>query len=223
MKLQRTTIILILLALGLGGFVYFHEIRVGERLVQVKQKKQQQQIFSFAAEDVESLTIKTKNSAIYLERNSNGKTKWLLKYPTIEPCQDAVVSYLIDLLVKGKAERTLSISANQFMEFGLYQPLATIDVKLKNQKTHQIILGKTDFNHRFMYAQVDPATNRNANVLLVSTDFENAVNRELSEWKQKVEDALPSPSIGKPTPQVDDGNKTPSPLPSIDKPIPIRK
>jgi len=60
-------------------------------------------------------------------------------------------------------------------------------VKLKNQRTHQLILGKPDFNRNFLYAQADPAAKPagNVDVLLVSTDFENAVNRQLSEWKSQ--------------------------------------
>jgi hypothetical protein len=121
-----------------------------------------------------------------------------------EPANDAIVSYLMDLLVKGKSDRDLLVPANQTGDFGLNQPQATINIKLKNQKTHQIILGKADFNRRFVYAQVDPITqaNGNINLLLVSTDFENAVNRELSEWKQPTNqvEQTPTPSTPKPTP-----------------------
>jgi hypothetical protein len=111
----------------------------------------------------------------------------------------------MNLLVEGKSERIISIPANQLTEFSLDQPQATIDIKLKNQKTHKLILGKPDFNRRFMYAQADPPAkpNGNVNVLLVSTDFENAVNRELSEWKQlqPINDSVkPTPNQGKPTP-----------------------
>ncbi|MFM5998722.1 MAG: hypothetical protein ACKPCI_25825, partial [Dolichospermum sp.] len=62
------------------------------------------------------------------------------------------------------------------------KPVATIDIKLKNQQSHQLILGKAEFNNRFLYAQAD--TNQNLNLLLVSQDFFNAVNRDISEWKQ---------------------------------------
>ncbi|MBW4606509.1 MAG: DUF4340 domain-containing protein [Hassallia sp. WJT32-NPBG1] len=197
MKLPRTTLILILLALGLGTFVYFYEIKGAPQREQVKENKQQ--IFSFAADDVQSLTVKTENVTLNLERNNNGgDTKWLIKSPTVSPANDPIVSYLMDLLVKGKSDRTLSIPANQLAGFGLDQPQATININLKNQKTHQFILGKADFNRRFLYAQVDPTPkpDGNINVLLVSTDFENAVKRELSEWKQSGDDSikdLPSP------------------------------
>ncbi|MEA5507934.1 DUF4340 domain-containing protein [Halotia wernerae UHCC 0503] len=204
MKFTRTTLILILLALGLGGFVYFYEIQGATQRQEVKDQKQQ--IFSFAADDVQSLTVKTKDLTVNLERNSQASSpKWLLKSPVLEPANDAIVSYLMDLLVEGKSDRTLSIPATQLGEFNLDQPLATIDIKLKNQKTHQLILGKSDFNNRFLYAQADSVTqpNGNVNLLLVSTDFKNAVNRELSEWKQPVDNSnkLPSLSIPQPTPK----------------------
>ncbi|QSJ16589.1 DUF4340 domain-containing protein [Nostoc sp. UHCC 0702] len=197
MKLPRTTLILILLALGLGGFVYFYEIKGATQREEIKAKKQQ--IFSFVADDVQSLAVKTKKLTVNLERNSQSSNpKWLLKSPVSEPANDAIVSYLMDLLVEGKSDRTLSIPPNQLGEFGLDQPQATINISLKNQKTHQLILGKSNFNNNFVYAQTDttPQPNGNINVLLVTKDFENAVNREISEWKQPVDNkATPLPSI----------------------------
>ncbi|MBW4502377.1 MAG: DUF4340 domain-containing protein [Scytonema hyalinum WJT4-NPBG1] len=204
MKLQKTTLILILLALGLGGFVYFYEIKGTPQREEIKENKQQ--IFSFKEDDVQSLTVKTKNQTLNLERSGKSDgSKWEIKSPEIAPASNAIVGYLMNLLVEGKSERMISIPANELTEFSLDQPQATIDIKLKNQKTHQLILGKPDFNRRFMYAQADPPAkpDGNVNVLLVSTDFENAVNRELSEWKQlqPINDSVkPTPNADKPTP-----------------------
>ncbi|MEH2363086.1 DUF4340 domain-containing protein [Nostoc sp.] len=203
MKLPRTTLILILLALGLGGFVYFYEIRGATVREEIKEQKQQ--IFSFAADDVQSLTVKTKKLTLNLERNpESSNPKWLIKSPVSEPANNAIVSYLMDLLVKGKSDRTLSTPAKELGEFALVQPQATINITLKNRQSHQLILGKSNFNGRFLYAQADPATkpDGNINVLLISTDFANAVNRELSEWKQPVDNSqkLPPLTIPKPSP-----------------------
>ncbi|MEH2460705.1 DUF4340 domain-containing protein [Nostoc sp.] len=203
MKLPRTTLILILLALGLGGFVYFYEIRGASVREEIKQQKQQ--IFSFAADDVQSLIVKTKKLTLNLERSpESSNPKWLIKSPISAPANDAIVSYLMDLLVKGKSDRTLSTPAKELGEFALDQPPATISITLKNRQSHQLILGKSNFNGRFLYAQADPAAkpDGNINVLLVSTDFANAVNRELSEWKQPVDNSqkLPPLTIPKPSP-----------------------
>ncbi|MBD2336939.1 DUF4340 domain-containing protein [Calothrix sp. FACHB-156] len=199
MKFSRTTLILILLALGLGSFVYFHEIRGATQREEVKEKKQQ--IFAFTADDVQSLTITTAKLSLALERNpQDSPPKWLIKSPVSEPANDAIVSYLMDLLVKGKSDRSLSIPANQKGDFGLDNPQATINITLKNQQSHQLLLGATNFNRRLLYVQADPSIKPDGNidVLLVSTDFENAVNRDISEWKQPVVNSdktpLPTPS-----------------------------
>jgi hypothetical protein len=204
MKLPKTTLILILLTLGLGSFVYFHEIRGAT--VREESKEQKQRIFSFGEDDVQSLTVTTKKLTLNLERNpeSSSNPKWLIKSPVSGPANDAIVSYLMDLLVKGNSNRTLSTPAKELKEFALDQPQASINITLKNRQSHQLLLGKSNFNGRFLYAQADPAAkpNGNINVLLVSTDFANAVNRELSEWKQPVDNSqkLPPLTIPKPTP-----------------------
>jgi hypothetical protein len=199
MKLPKTTLILILLALGLGGFVYFHEIK--NKTQQTATKTQKQRIFSFTAADVQSLTIKIKDTTLQIEkRNTSEKPQWEIKSPISALANDAIVAYLMDLLVEGKTERTVSVTPTELSEFGLDKPVATIDVKLKNQQSHQLILGKGDFNNQFLYAQAD--SNKNMNLLLVSKDFVNAVNRDISEWKQTPEkmDIQPLPGLPKLTP-----------------------
>ncbi|GAA6620699.1 DUF4340 domain-containing protein [Scytonema sp. NUACC26] len=199
MKLQRTTLILLLIALGLGGFVYFYEIRGSSQREEVKDDKQP--IFTFKEDDVQSLTIKTQNQTINLERSGKSEgTKWLMKSPSVVPASDPIVGYLMNLLVEGKSDRTISISSDRLSEFGLDRPQATIDIKLKNQQNHQLILGQPDFNRRFLYAQAVPSTQPKGkiDVLLVSTDFENAVKRDLSEWKQEADNTNKQPT---PSPQ----------------------
>ncbi|QEI41487.1 hypothetical protein BMF77_02078 [Dolichospermum sp. UHCC 0315A] len=199
MKFPKTTLILILLALGLGGFVYFHEIKGKNQQAEIK--IQNQKIFAFTADDVQSLTIKIKETTLQLERrNTSEKPQWEIKSPISALANDAIVSYLMDLLVNGKSERTVLISSAELSEFALDKPVATIDIKLKNQQSHQLILGKGDFNNQFLYAQAD--SNKNMNLLLVSKDFVNAVNRDISEWKQPAEkiDIQPLPNLPSPTP-----------------------
>jgi len=211
MKLPKTTLILVLLSLGLGGFIYFHEIKGASQREEMKENKPQ--IFSFRADDVQLLSIKMQNHPLILEhRNPSERPQWLIKSPILELANDGIVSYLMDLLVQGKIERILSIPANQLSEFNLDRPQAIIDIKLKNQQTHQLILGKPDFSGNFVYAEVDPNLSKsgnissNINVLLVSKDFINAVNRQLSEWKQngKNDQEVPLPTLPStflPTPQ----------------------
>ena len=185
MKLQRTTLILLFLALGLGGFVYFNEV---QNTTQQQEAKAKQQIFSFEAEQVQSFKVKTKEQTLLFEREQKaGKSIWQMLVPTNTLASDASISYLMDLIVKGKINRTIEVAPTQLQEYGLAQPQAPIEFKLRNQQTHQLILGKPYFNRNFLYAQADPPAKLTGkvNVILVSPDFENAVNRQLSEWKSQ--------------------------------------
>lgn len=207
MKLQRTTLVLMLLALGLGAFVYYYEILGATQRSEVSES--QKRIFSFAADDIQSLTITKGNDNIILERSgTQSPPKWLLKAPQTSPASNASVSYLTDLLVKGQINRTISSPISQLNEFGLDQPQATIEIKLKNQQTYKLILGKLDFSKNFLYAQINPSSKLDKiNVLLVSKDFQNAVNRDISEWTQAGDN--PGQSSPLPLPTFNTSSPTP--------------
>jgi hypothetical protein len=206
MKLQRTTLILLFLAIALGGLVYFYETKSANQSQESQRK--QQQIFAFAKEDIQFLTIKKDGKTIEIERNTSSKSpKWLLKSPTSSPASDASVSYLVDLLIQDKINRSLPLGNSQLNEFGLEPPFATIDIKLKNQQIYQLKLGTLDFSSNFLYAQVIPSQpiDSKANILLVSKDFINAVNRDISEWQETTISPqeplpLPSPTFDPPKP-----------------------
>jgi hypothetical protein len=278
MKLQRSTLILMLLASLAGGFVYVYEIQGAPEREAAKTK--QQQIFSFKEQDVQSLTVKNPKQMLAFERVSQekqqtpGQPSWLVKVlnsaPAAQPatckapaagktaatCQapppppppppsasakppekpatsskpaataspsgsakpaekpakdsadtsgvpasDASVTFLLNLLTTGKSDRTLVMTdpGKQRQEYGLEQPVATVEVKLNNQQSHRLILGKPDFNGTFLYAQADPPADQSEaiEVLLVSPDFQNAVNRPLSEWKSSEKDSKQSENTSK--------------------------
>ncbi|MFM7440408.1 MAG: DUF4340 domain-containing protein, partial [Snowella sp.] len=109
---------------------------------------------------------------------------WQMKQPKDTPANDAVVSFLINLLVYESSDRTLTIPRQQHQYYGLDNPSARIIIKLKNQQSHQLILGNPDFKDEFIYAQIDPLPQgKEIKISLVSQDFLNTVERKLEEWK----------------------------------------
>ena len=191
MKFKLSTLILLFVALGLGGFVYFFEIRAAPQREEAQAEKQK--LFDFTEDQVQAFTVQTKQQTLSFQRSDN--RAWQMQAPTQTPANDASVAYLLNLLATGtsvpvgspKENRTLTAPATQRIEFGLDQPLATVDVKLNNNEVHRLVLGKPNFNRSFLYAQADPPRDpgQDLKVLLVSMDFENAVNRPLLEWQTK--------------------------------------
>ena len=189
--MKYSTLVLVILALALGGFVYLDEIKRKNQPNSSHESNQpeKKQIFSFNTSDIQSITIKTQDYTLDLEQRSKSEPpNWLVKLPAStkpKPAQKAIVSYLTDLLTKGKSENIIPVPVNRLSEFGLDKPIVVIDVKLQGQKKHQLILGKPNFNNTLLYAKVNytDSNSQSIEVLLVSKDFANAVNRQLSEWE----------------------------------------
>ncbi|MBW4648807.1 MAG: DUF4340 domain-containing protein [Kastovskya adunca ATA6-11-RM4] len=236
MKLQRTTLVLLVSAVFLGGFVYFYETQEATQR-EVAQAKEGT-IFSFKEEDIQAFTLKTEAETLAFERVSDGEFGWRMKKPKDAPASGAAVSYLLNLF-EGKSDRTLTVPAKNRAEYGLKNPQATIEVKLKNQQTHKFLLGKPNFDQSSLYALTDPPnqTSQQLEVMLVSSNFENAVNRPLSEWERKddvidgktsdstekpVAEGKPSDSTEKPAAKTEDTSNKPAaepkPSDSTEKP-----
>jgi hypothetical protein len=187
MKLKKTTWILISLALLLGGFVYFYEIDRPQK--QAETQANEQKLFAFQEEDLQQLTIKSQKETLRFDKTNRENNPWQMKQPEDVAANDASIAFLSDLLVKAKRDRSVKITSDRSKEYGLDKPLATIELQLKNGTRHQLILGQPDFEGQSLYALIDSdPSDREFDVTLVPKDFQYAVQRELSEWKQPKEE-----------------------------------
>ncbi len=190
MKLQKTTLVLMVVALILAIGVYFLEIQRANQ--PITNQANQQKLFDFNESEIIGLSISqvidNQPQVIDLVRGDQKKSLWQMQQPENSPANDAVVDFLVGLLVETRTNPPLVITDNQFIEYGLNLPLATIDIKLQNQQTFQLILGKQTFDKNSVYATKGIGNNGNnktspKQVFLVPLNFQNAVDRPLSEWK----------------------------------------
>lgn len=115
-----------------------------------------------------------------------------VKLLTEMPANEAYIAFLLNELATGKSDR---IIADPRIEDGIDKPLAIVDITLNNGNKHQLILGNLNYNNTALYAVADPPTQltKPLDILLVPIDFQNAVNRPLSEWKQQEIQPSPTP------------------------------
>lgn len=199
MKIKPSTLFLVLAALLLGGITLLVQQQPAPKSSESGQtvSEEEQKIFEFQEGDIQSFTLKTQLRSLKFERNQDGK--WQMLEPTKMAASDPSVVFLLDLIATGKTPRTITAPASDREQFGFHQPMATIDLTLKDKATHKLVLGEYDFNRTYLYAQADPAADNGADlkVFLVSPSFDNAVNRPLDEWKQPpagAKSSSPSPS-----------------------------
>lgn len=217
MKIKRSTVLLLLAALVLGG-VTLLVVQTQQPASEQAENTTEQNLFSFKEDQVQSFTLENQSDSYAFEQND--EEKWQMVAPEQAPASDASIAFLLDQLVTGKSERSITVPAGDRADFGLDNPVATVEVTLDNQETHKLVLGGYDFNRSFIYALVDPPADENADlqVFLVSPNFENAVTRPREEWKQSAA-ASPSPSASPSSPAASPlATPEASPTPSPDVP-----
>lgn len=213
MKLQRTTLILLVLALGLGSFIYFYEIQGAQQ--REAEEANQKQLFSFPEAAVQTLQVATPEATIRFVRvpkletpeakpDSQDPTSpdsppqpkslpqpqvWQMQVPKTMPANDATVTYLLNLLATSQRDRRFEVTSDQLVDYGLAQPQATVTVTLQDQTVHRLVLGGPNFNDTLLYALVDPPPIPEAEpitleAVLIPTTFEYAAGRPLEEWEK---------------------------------------
>ena len=191
MKLNRTPVILLIVAVLLGGVVYL------QQQIPPPVKSEAQLLFGFEEADVRSLNLKTLEQNLSFVKNAAPNPAiWQMTSPNQVRANDASVAYLLNAIASANSAAPLTAPTAKQAEFGFDSPLATVELTLKDSKTHRLILGKPNFNRTSLYAQIDPQPGSELKIFLVSLDFENAVNRPLSEWQQVA--TMPTPKAPPP-------------------------
>ncbi|MEM9272677.1 MAG: DUF4340 domain-containing protein [Cyanobacteria bacterium P01_F01_bin.143] len=184
MQLKKTTWILMITALVLSGWVALS----GEF-----QKRQEiknsaaQKIFNVEEDQIRKIMINQKDLTLEFEAILDQENSWSMVQPEKTLADDAAISFLTELLVSGTSDRVITLNHNSLAEYGLDQPIATITFVTTDGKTHKIRLGKSTIGDRFIYAQIFDQTKANNSLLLVSKNWQYAVDRDYQEWKREID------------------------------------
>ncbi|GAB4225821.1 MAG: hypothetical protein Kow0049_04080 [Stanieria sp.] len=183
MKLKGTTWLLMILAAILGSWVYFYEIR-GEQQRTISATNQQQ-IFNFTEVEINRIIIQKPNQTLEFERTGKNEEPWQMKQPQNVTASDATIAFLLDLITNGKSDRSFTVPQSDLSQYGLDNPIAHIIIESNNQTNQEIFLGQPSLNKELIYAYIPTSeSSTNVNILLVSRNWQYAVDRELSEWRQ---------------------------------------
>ena len=195
MKLQRSTVALVVTALLLSGVVLFTQAQRSNpnRPTTGQGDSEVSPVFEFEETDVVGLHIETQAQVVTFEKDDQGF--WQMTTPEVFPAEEAAIAFLLSrLTTDGLVKKTIIDAADQ-EEFGLQVPLATVELTLTNGSTHLLVLGDVDFSGQNYYALVDPDTIPLSNeaeeveVAIVTETIFNGTDRPLEEWKAVVDEA----------------------------------
>ena len=202
MKLQKTTWILLAIAVLLGGGLAIYELRQNPQQEEIT-KKEQKRLFSFQANDIQGISVEKSGQILKFYRGSDAQQTWKMEQPESgEPVEasEAALSFFVNLLIDSQSDRAFTTKVSQLKEYGLEQGFAVITIQLKNGKSHRLLLGNPDFKGDFLYSLVDPAQppSSTLTITLVSRSFQDLINREVDEWKKVDNNPKPIPESPKP-------------------------
>lgn len=197
MKLQRSTVILVAVALLLGGVVLLTQTdRSGPNdSTSAQSDTDASPIFEFEEADVVGLQIETDGQEVVFEQDESGF--WQMIQPEEHPAEEAAIAFLLSRLTTDGLVQTTTIDAANPSEFGLEVPFATVELTLADDSTHLLVLGDADFSGQNYYALVDPEEfplledAGEVSAAIVSANILSGVDRPLEEWRAIVETPEP--------------------------------
>ncbi|MGC1305654.1 MAG: DUF4340 domain-containing protein [Phormidesmis sp.] len=203
--LNRTSILLLLGAIALTGGVLLLEGQRDRTEPETTTPGQPSTaaatagdpLFPFAEADVDSFIVERPDGLISFVKQADDT--WTMTEPQSAPAEGGAVAFLLDQLTS-TAIQTLSIDPATLSDFGLADPIATVELTADGG-LHQFAVGNADYTGDKRYVQVIEADTpeetgaKEANpeesvtIHVVSGGILNAVNRPTADWLMADDDS----------------------------------
>ena len=195
MKLKRSTVVLVGVALLMGAGVLIAESQRGSTPQTAEVEGTGEPIFPFEETAVTRLQVERDGETLVFEKDDDGN--WQMVEPESGPAEPGAVAYLLSRLNTDSPLQTVAMQPGEVEDFGLADPAGIVTFTLEDGTEHRLLLGGEDFSGSARYAVIDPEAWPPAadaaddiSVLVVSQDVANGINRPVDEWKMPVEAAI---------------------------------
>ena len=167
----RSTLVLVLLLIGLGAYVYWVEVPKSQE--EAKKKT----IFEFKPEEVTEVSLVYSDREIVLKKTGED---WRLTKPLDAPADPVAAKNLVNAIAEAEVKKTLD-DASDLGQYGLDQPFAKVSVKLKDKELPTILVGKTTPVGYSAYAKKADEPK----VLLTTSAFRSGMDKQPKDLRDK--------------------------------------
>lgn len=179
MALQRSTGILLAIAVVVGGITYGISQRQSTPPVTVATDGTTQ-LFTVTEEQIASLSLEVEGQTLDFQQQGEAIGQWLVstpQQPTPQQANRGAISFLLNLL-QYQGNELFAVTAAALQDYGLTEPYATLTMRLTDGGDRRLSLGSENFDGTKIYGRVDDELT----VWVLPIDFRNAVTREVTEW-----------------------------------------
>jgi hypothetical protein len=175
MRGGRSLLILLVLALGLGAYIYFVESERDPAATETRDK-----IFTVEAANIETIEVRsTEGETTSLRRNGD---EWQIVAPVTAPADETVVSSITDALASTDITRVLDENPTNLAQFGLEPARLTVSFSVKGESTpRRLYLGSKTPTGTDAYARVEGQPR----LVLIGGFLEDTFNRKTFDLRDK--------------------------------------
>ena len=172
---MRKTIFLVLIAIVLGAYVYFYEIKGGAE--RKKEKEISEKLFDFEKDSVNHISIKSPRGNFIFSKTMDG---WQIEQPVQSRADDSPINSLLNSLNSTKKTRTITISPDDKTQFGLGHWAIQVNFRAKSGTERHVSIGDaTDIGSNIYVALLDTL------VHLVPQALKTNADKSLFDWRDK--------------------------------------
>lgn len=175
MRGLRSTLVLLVVFLGLGAYIYFVESKRSPEAADARPKA-----FDVEAQKIRSLRIKTdEGETAALEKKDEA---WRLVEPVAAPADDSEVSSLTSSLASLEIQRVVDEKPADLAEFGLGEPRVDVTFTSEGEtEPRRLQIGSRTATGGDLYARIGGESR----VVLVASYLENTFNRKPFDLRDK--------------------------------------
>ncbi len=173
----RSTFILLLVLLGLVGYIYFYEMK---RPAPGDTAEQKQKVFSVETGAIEEIDVKAVSGERTVLRKAGDA--WRIAEPIAVKADDSEVTGIVTNLASLEIQRVVEENATDLAQFGLAAPRIEVGFKAAGQAgSSRLLLGDTNATGGEIYAKLPGS----ARVFLVSSFLESTFNKGTFDLRDK--------------------------------------
>jgi hypothetical protein len=127
-SMSRPVLVLLVLAVGLGLYLWFIELPAEQKRAQAEIESTQ--LVNFKESDVQSFTLDSATGAIELKRNSDRPDVWTITQPKAMDADRQTVEEFLRTLILAKITRVVDEAGKDLSTYGLATPSLSVSVRL---------------------------------------------------------------------------------------------
>jgi hypothetical protein len=173
----KGTLLLLIVCLGLGAYLYFYEIKGGEQ--RDKAKQAESQIWKLESSAIRQMEIASAGRHITLVRN--GEKDWSISEPRPLQADSDEANRLAGSASDIRRESVLEENAKDLARFGLIPPQSSLKITTKDGKEFEIHFGRSNPAGSLNYAVVAGRKE----LFLVNSSVAGAFDKKLDDLRNR--------------------------------------